>query len=216
MCPGYREQHDLVFRNANPTTLGKKRAKRAPAKEDEDGYKSSPADSSTRSNSPASFSSNGGTLLTFDSQVHLPGERATLTALTTISRPLSEHWTTHSVPILLNVYSALDFLHNIYRINSRNGPLLWAAHLFTRTYVTNIRYPVSIYKESEAETKRELGTYLGKTLSAVNAALKEPDGAFRDDVLATVWILANYEVRDKAFGEKTEDADHHCSCSSVR
>lgn len=136
-------------------------------------------------------------------------------ALATISRPLTEHWTTHSVPIILNVYSTLDFLHNIYRINSRNGPLVWAAHLFTRTYVTNIRYPISIYKESEVENQRELGTYLGKTLSAVNTALKEPDGAFRDDVLATVWILANYEVSDCSlhlnFG-RTWNIDQYYSC----
>jgi hypothetical protein len=35
---------------------------------------------------------------------------------------------------------------------------------------------------------------MGKTISAVNQALSQPDGAFRDDVLATVWILANYEI----------------------
>lgn len=35
---------------------------------------------------------------------------------------------------------------------------------------------------------------MGKTLTAVSEALSKPDGAFRDDVLATVWILANYEV----------------------
>lgn len=107
---------------------------------------------------------------------------------------LSEHWTTHSVPILLNVYSTLDFLNNTYRTNPRDGPLVWAAHLFSRTYVTNIRYPTSIHKDSEAETQRELGTYLGRTLSSVGAALKSSQGAFRDDVLATVWILSNYEV----------------------
>lgn len=31
-------------------------------------------------------------------------------------------------------------------------------------------------------------------MSSVAAALKDPKGAFRDDVLATVWILSNYEV----------------------
>lgn len=41
---------------------------------------------------------------------------------------------------------------------------------------------------------------MGKTLSAVNAALNDPAGAFRDDVLATVWILANYEVRFVLWG----------------
>ncbi|EFY88693.1 hypothetical protein MAC_05311 [Metarhizium acridum CQMa 102] len=194
-CPGYRDQHDLVFRNANPSTV-KKRRKRAAAKEEDQDDSKSPSSAGTRSSTPASFVSSGGATFIFDSKTEplpLPGD-AVSTALTTISRPLTEHWTNHSVPIILNVYSTLDFLHNIYRINPRNGPLVWAAHLFTRTYVTNIRYPVSIYRESEVENQRELGTYLGRTLSAVNTALKEPDGAFRDDVLATVWILANYEL----------------------
>ncbi|KAK8924926.1 hypothetical protein VCV18_005352 [Metarhizium anisopliae] len=205
-CPGYRDQHDLVFRNANPSTV-KKRRKRAAAKEGGQDDSKSPSPAGTRSSTPASLVSNGEATFTFDSKTELlplPGDTVS-TALTSISRPLTEHWTNHSVPIILNVYSTLDFLHNIYRINPRNGPLVWAAHLFTRTYVTNIRYPVSVYKESEVENQRELGTYLGKTLSAVNTALKEPDGAFRDDVLATVWILANYEVGGQRLLTMDED-----------
>lgn len=112
-----------------------------------------------------------------------------------LTKPLTEHWTTHSVPIILNVYSTLEFVHDIYRSNVQNGPLLWAAHLFSRTYVTNIRYPTSKYTESQEETDRELGVYLSKTLTSVNAALQKPEGAQRNDVLATVWILCNYEVR---------------------
>ncbi|GAO15092.1 hypothetical protein UVI_02048480 [Ustilaginoidea virens] len=95
--------------------------------------------------------------------------------------------------MLLNVYSTLDFLHNVYRLSFHNGPLIWAAHLFSRTYVTNLRHPGFVYNDSVGETRRELGTYLGKTLSAVNAALQKPEGAFRDDVLATIWVLTNYE-----------------------
>ncbi|KAM0437635.1 hypothetical protein ACHAPT_001999 [Fusarium lateritium] len=107
---------------------------------------------------------------------------------------MNEHWTSHSVPILLNVYSTLEFLHDTYKKNAVNGPLVWAAHLFSRTYVTNLRYPTAIDNGSVTETERELGTYLGKTLSSVGEALKSPGGALRDDVLATVWILTNYEL----------------------
>lgn len=111
-----------------------------------------------------------------------------------LPQSLSEHWTAHSVPILLNVYSTLEFLHSTYRQNAYDGPLVWAAHLFSRTYVTNLRHPTAIDKRSVTNTETELGIYLGKTLSSVNMALKSPDGFMRDDVLATVWILANYEV----------------------
>lgn len=105
-----------------------------------------------------------------------------------------EHWTNHSVPILLNIYENFDLLQTLYSEHTENGPLLWAAHLLSRTYVTNMRYPTAVYKGSVTETEQELGSYLGKALSSVTVALKEPDGAFRDDILVTVWILANYEV----------------------
>jgi hypothetical protein len=111
-------------------------------------------------------------------------------------RPVFQHWTSHSVPIVLNVYSNLDFIQDTYSSCGIDGPLIWAAHLFSRTYVTNIRYPTAITRDAHVETQRELGTYLGKTLNSVNKALSSPDGAFRDDVLATIWILSNYEVRN--------------------
>ncbi|KAM0379595.1 hypothetical protein ACHAPK_000171 [Fusarium culmorum] len=110
-----------------------------------------------------------------------------------IPQSLNEHWTSHSIPILLNVYYTLDFLHDTYKKSSPQGPLLWATHLFARTYITNLRYPTAIDNSSVEKTDKELGAYLGRTLSSVSAALKTPDGAMRDDVLATVWILTNYE-----------------------
>ena len=108
--------------------------------------------------------------------------------------PVTEHWTSHSVPIMLNVYAPIEFLSDIYSHSLPDGPLVWAAHLFSRTYVTNLRYPTAMCRASYDETQRELGMYLGKTLGAVGAALKKPAGAMRDDILATVWTLANYEV----------------------
>lgn len=111
-----------------------------------------------------------------------------------VPQSLHEHWTSHSIPILLNVYSTLDFINTTYQSRIDDGPLVWAAHLFSRTYVTNLRHSAAIHKDSVPETNQELGMYLGKTLKAVNEALRNPAGALRNDVLATVWILANYEV----------------------
>lgn len=108
--------------------------------------------------------------------------------------PITEHWTSQSVPIMLNVYAPIEFLTKMYSNSMPDGPLVWAAHLFSRTYVTNLRYPTAMCRESYEETQRELGMYLGKTLGAVGEALKKPSGATRDDILATVWTLANYEV----------------------
>lgn len=117
-----------------------------------------------------------------------------MVAANNVHRPLTEHWTSHSVPILLNVYSTLEFLQNIYKIEQHDGPLMWAAHLFTRTYVVNLRYPTAVSRESNDETRKELAGYMSRTLQAVSHTLSTPRGALRDDVLATVWILASYEV----------------------
>jgi hypothetical protein len=107
---------------------------------------------------------------------------------------LHEHWTAQSIPILLNVYESLEFLNKIYQNYPQDGPLVWAAHLFSRTYITNVAHPTSTHKDAQEDTEQELRTYMGKALRSVHGALQAPDGALRDDVLATVWILANYEV----------------------
>lgn len=111
-----------------------------------------------------------------------------------LTKPLHEHWTAQSIPILLNVYESLEFLNKIYQNYPQDGPLVWAAHLFSRTYITNVAHPTSVHKDAQEETERELRTYMGKALRSIHGALQAPDGALRDDVLATVWILANYEV----------------------
>ncbi|KAG6001006.1 hypothetical protein E4U21_004784 [Claviceps maximensis] len=236
-CPGYRDQHELVFRNANPMAV-QKRKKRTSVKIEERERRNTKSSSKPQSSSSSSSrrkssssrsrnNSSGPTYRALDPNTSLastflrafpsspllsslspsPSPSPSLSpssssssdcdassSLNPLPRPLMEHWTNHSVPIILNIYSTFGFLRQVYQTNTQNGPLIWAAHLFSRTYVTNIRYPVHVCKESTAETQRELGTYMGKTLSAVNEALKEPDGAFRNDVLATVWILANYEL----------------------
>ncbi|KAG6031305.1 hypothetical protein E4U40_007271, partial [Claviceps sp. LM458 group G5] len=227
-CPGYREQHELVFRNADPTAVAK-RKKRASAKvTEQDGTKagsssssSSKATTSRATSRAARTSSTTTTVFELDPNASLSSALMSMPPSPAASSPsslsswsssssssssssddtrpplprgLTDHWTNHSVPILLTIYSTFGFLHDLYKTNPGNGPLIWAAHLFSRTYVTNVRYPVHVCNESALETQRELGTYMGKTLSAVNAALNDPAGAFRDDVLATVWILANYEL----------------------
>lgn len=187
-CPGYRDQQELVFRNADPTAV-KKRKKRT-AQSVGDGSPSSASD--TGFSTPA-LSPNGDFMFTSSTDVVL-ANGVNCNAVAPLTRPVFQHWTSHSVPIVLNVYSNFDFIQDIYSSCDVDGPLIWAAHLFSRTYVTNLRYPTAITRDAHAETERELGTYLGKTLNSVNKALNTPDGAFRDDVLATIWLLSNYEL----------------------
>lgn len=182
VCPGYRDQQELVFRHANPSTV-KQRRKRKDA-------------------TAAAGDKDGGTegddskaIVTCPGFVESRGEPAANTVGSMILHgQVTEHWTAQSVPLLLDVYSAMSFLRNVYATDCSNGPLLWSAHIFTRTYIMNVRYPTQIENAVRVQTQRELGMYMGKTLRAVNRALSTPDGAQRDDILATVWILANHEV----------------------
>ncbi|KAF7562785.1 hypothetical protein G7046_g1359 [Stylonectria norvegica] len=215
-CPGYRDQQELVFRNANQSTV-KKRKKNvsANATPSASGRAASEASSSSSGSGSGSSSSSTAGASTpmiffddeFDTSFVMPdgssffmpdgSEFKPLTAAeqtSVVPQSINEHWTSHSIPILLNVYSTMDFIHNMYQSNTQDGPLLWAAHLFTRTYVTNLRFSSAVPKKVIAENDEELGGYLGKALASVSAALSTPGGAMRDDVLATVWILANYEL----------------------
>lgn len=180
-----------MFRSANPNR-SKKRKQHASLEQSQLAVSDDDTSSLSSASTPQSSTSNALIDIHFKED-YLQGWAIDSDQLT-IQRSLQEHWTSHSIPILLNVYTAVDFLHNTYVSNDTNGPLMWAAHLFSRTYITNIRYPTSVHNAAREETQRELGTYLGKALTAVSAALQDPDGAKRDDVLATVWILANYEV----------------------
>lgn len=112
----------------------------------------------------------------------------------TMGISLQEHWSSHSIPILLNVYEAIDFVYNNYRDAEPDGALVCAAHLFSRAYVTNMRFSSSVDDGAYEKINKELQRYLGRTLRLVSEALAKPGGVMRDDILATVWILTNYEV----------------------
>lgn len=190
-----------MFRNTNPIALRKRKKKTqelfAQASEtsaSENTTSDASASSNSSSMSPDPFQGELDAVLSSnDSQAVVTRDGAMFVQFP-LSRHLNEHWTAHSVPILLDAYSTLNFLNNMYSHCPPDGPLLWAAHLFARTYVTNVRYPTAIQHESLAATKRDLGSYMGKTLAAINSALQTKEGAWRDDVLATVWVLANYEL----------------------
>ncbi|KAH6604789.1 zn2-c6 fungal-type dna-binding domain [Trichoderma cornu-damae] len=192
-CPGYRDHQELVFRNADPTIV-RKRKKRPPPPPPPPPSSSLPSSSLSETDGPAAELVPSRDLVFTAAADLISATGANYNAPPALTRPVFEHWTAYSVPIMLNVYSNLDFIRNMYRNCRDDGPLIWAAHLFARTYVTNLRYPTAMYRDAHAETQRELGAYLGKTLSSVSDALKTPEGAQRDDVLATVWLLTNYEL----------------------
>ncbi|KAI5466747.1 hypothetical protein BGZ63DRAFT_345517 [Mariannaea sp. PMI_226] len=198
-CPGYRNEQELVFRNANPANLKKRKklAQQQGSSTASDTFASDlskPSPTNTTYSSTSEFSENSDWTSRFMTSTSDVVSTTSFNNSLVVPQSLHQHWTAQSIPILLNVYSTLEFLHDIYHENNYDGPLVWAAHLFSRTYVTNLKSSTAVHKESVPEAEQEIGTYLGKTLSSVHVALKSPDGALRDDVLATVWILANYEL----------------------
>ncbi|KAH7326623.1 hypothetical protein B0I35DRAFT_475251 [Stachybotrys elegans] len=214
-CPGYREPQDLIFRNATAPVRRQRRAKRSASALDSACASSSSSSSSSSSGSadsplvqsPVRYSSadfRSPDALTSLASPHNAGEAEDL-AQTVARRPsgdfhlplgiqVSQHWSATSVPMMLHVYSTLGFLQDVYQVTDSDGPLIWAAHLFSRTYVTNLHYPTSMATESRKMAEKELGMYLGKVLSSVSQALQDPERSIRDDVLVTVWVLANYEL----------------------
>ncbi|KAI9172125.1 negative acting factor [Paramyrothecium foliicola] len=176
----YRDLQDLVFRNTGNSGATKRKSlkkqagkvtSRAPSE-----HASLPSSSSQVEVITQPFNSSGSLVASNE-----PSQYA-------LTHGLNEHWTAHSIPIILKLYSSIGFLHEVYRTNYTEGPLLWAAHLFTRTYVTNLQYPTSASRQSREDAQREIGIYLGKTLNSTSAAMKSPGGALRDDVLAAILV----------------------------
>ncbi|KAF5558973.1 heterokaryon incompatibility protein het-E-1 [Fusarium mexicanum] len=145
-CPGYRD--GLLFRSQlNPTNFGK-------------GDKNHGTLEHSTSPSPSSSS-----LLSCSSPQ----------AADSVPRSMHQHWTLHSIPIFLNVYSTLPLFYDMYR-NIGDGPLLSATHLFSRAYVTILRQPTAKYNTSIIENDQELTTQLGKTLTSLLVGSgKRPD-----------------------------------------
>ncbi|GAD94057.1 hypothetical protein NECHADRAFT_31630 [Paecilomyces variotii No. 5] len=190
-CPGYRDEQELIFRNVNPTNIKKRntRPKQVTVR----------TSSSCDTSYPSTLQPNEAPIVvsTDTAGSHATGLPAAKPA--SLTSTIHEHWSVHSVPLVLNIYPALELLEKLYhnvsfQNNSPDSPLMWVTHLFSLTYIANLRYPTSSRRGSELETQRELGNYLTKTLRTVRHALQTREGVLRDDVLISVWMLMNYEM----------------------
>jgi hypothetical protein len=192
-CPGYRDQQDLIFRNTDPSRSQKRKGQRTVQQQQQQVRLQGPICWSESSSAPTRHFP-----FPDDASIDTP----TIMAIASRSRlytpqlymPITQHWTSHSIPIMLNIYAPIEYLTEMYYRSPPNGLVAWSAHIFSRTYITNLRYPTVVCIESYRQTQRELGMFLGKLLSAVSSALATPAGAMRDDILIAVWTLANYEL----------------------
>ncbi|KAL1849246.1 hypothetical protein Plec18170_007538 [Paecilomyces lecythidis] len=190
-CPGYRDQQELIFRNVDPTSIKKRNMRSKQVIH----HTSSSRDTSYPLTLHLNEASTVVSTDTADSRATgLPAAKSVC-----LTSTIHEHWSFHSVPIVLNIYPALELLEKLYynisfQNSSPDSPLMWVTHLFSLTYIANLRYPTSSRRGSELETQRELGNYLTKTLRTVRHALQTHEGVLRDDVLISVWMLTNYEM----------------------
>lgn len=90
------------------------------------------------------------------------------------------------MPLVLGIYSTLDFLPGLFKGVGPNHCLVLTGHIFTRAYIINRYRPETDYKE--------LSSFVGKALSSVSTALKNPKRYMSDATIVAVWLLGNYEV----------------------
>ncbi|PHH61861.1 hypothetical protein CDD81_7789 [Ophiocordyceps australis] len=174
-CPGYRDLQDLVFRNGHPGSSDKKRQRRI-------GARSGSRGSDRPDHGLGSPAGRGRWPVVGEESAMLP-------------RSLGQARTAQSVAIMLDIYSEVRFLvHEYNQASATDGPLFWATHLFSHTYMTNVTLSTAGRAGSEDERKREAALYLNRTLQSVAKGLEKPRAAFQNDLLAAIWVFANYEL----------------------
>ncbi|PHH67523.1 hypothetical protein CDD82_1391 [Ophiocordyceps australis] len=179
-CPGYRDLQDLLFRNGHPGPSQKKQQARR---------------TRARSGSRGSGLPDHG-LGSSITRLSSPGvEEKSVTVAPWLGQQLGQHWTAQSVPIIFDICSDVHFLIKEYsRAPATDGPLYWATHLFSRAYLTNVIQSTAGRAGSDGERKRELALYFDGTLRSVARELEKPGAAFRNDLLAAIWVFSNYEL----------------------
>lgn len=191
-CPGYREPLDLVFQNEDVSSLGKTHGttdrRRTASREARQAILGAKSRSSTVSTAPGSSDS----LTSSEERWRTP-----------LSFPPTASLDDHAVPLVLEQYSSRpprsphlssasrlfgyhDFLPRMLQ-NQKRGCLKLVVDAFADGFLRNGSNDTwnTSYRSSEA---------YGKALRAVNESLRDPKMVVRDATLASVWLLANYEV----------------------
>ncbi|KAH8886550.1 hypothetical protein GQ53DRAFT_727545 [Thozetella sp. PMI_491] len=179
-CPGYRDKKEFVFRNTY-----------ADAEEGSRIRCTSPGTSEPCSLAPAGVATgpvrppHGRTeplpVSTFYNVRSLP-------ALLPPAASVKEQWTAHSIPLVMECFSSLPFFTRLLGSVPEGHPLALVSHVFARTYMGN-RY-------NAPRDKREVSTYLGNSLQAVQAAINDDLRCKEDATIAAVWLLGLNEARN--------------------
>ncbi|KUJ12642.1 uncharacterized protein LY89DRAFT_738414 [Mollisia scopiformis] len=195
ICPGYRPELDLLFRNQDKDSIAKKKALASAHIADADlgaaGRTRTPRPVQTLSMS----SKSGPTSVNSGTPAQPKHLRPTWTTTSTICPQITEQWRLYSVPIILNHFSAsindshscgsLDFLPDVYKEINDESCLSATTVAFAKAYITNL--------SQQQPDKEQIHTY-GHALNLTNAALRDPVERVKDSTLIAVWLLGIHEI----------------------
>ncbi|GKT48145.1 beauvericin cluster-specific repressor BEA4 [Colletotrichum spaethianum] len=176
-CPGYRDDQDLRFQHTDAVSFGHRRGKR----QQQIHPPSSPGALEVIALTPESTASP-----VSSQESGSPGYQSAGTPPLPVPRSVRQHWTAESIPLVIGLYSSLDFLPKLFKDVRQDHCLVLASHVFTRAYVINRFRP--------RMDQRELSVCLGNALASVQEAVKSPKVYAADSTIVAVWLLGNYEA----------------------
>lgn len=196
MCPGYREQSELVFRHANVASLQKRtgaRKKRVPDQR-------SPAGSSSLCSSNSSvidLCENGGPPLSLQA-VAIPAQINESGKARAIARTLVRFC---AAVIDSTASGLLGFLPELIIECGDRECLLLTADLFSTAFLVVQQQTtkaasgsaVAMGDVTEGLRSKQLQLY-GRALRSVNQTLTMPDESAQDFTIMAVWLLGHYEA----------------------
>lgn len=168
-CPGYRDEQDLRFQHSHSNTFEKRKSKKQRNNPDQPmNVIQVIAFTPESTASPAS------------------SQCSNVPSTPPLLRPVRQHWTAESIPLVLDCYSSINFLPGLFKGVPDDHCLVRTSQAFARAYVLNRYRPNTDY--------RELSSCLGKALASVSAAINDPKAHTSDATIVAVWFLGNYEV----------------------
>ncbi|KAK2060048.1 hypothetical protein LY76DRAFT_615356 [Colletotrichum caudatum] len=174
-CPGYRDDQDLRFQHTDSVTYGNRRRKKQqhPA--------SSPTALEVVAFMPGSPASSAST-----QQSSSAGCRSAGTPPLPLLRPVHQHWTAESIPLVIGFYPGLDFLPGLFSRVEPDHCLVLACQAFAKAYIMN---------RCRSETDyRELSRLLCSALASVQEAIMNTK-AYTSDSTITALMMGDVERR---------------------
>ncbi|TDZ31359.1 hypothetical protein C8035_v005981 [Colletotrichum spinosum] len=192
-CPGYRDEQDLRFQNANLDSFEKRKRKKQMQSPGAD-----PKELRVLAFTPESSAS--------------PAAEVSDLLSAPLLQVIRQHWSAESIPFVLSCYSSIGFLPTLFEGARDDHCLVKTCQVFSRAYVINRFRPDTGH--------RELSTCLGEALSSVSAALSSPKSHTSDATIVAVWLLGNYEllmggIERKSFTSRPGDSSSSTSSWDV-